>query len=162
MNILKNRQITCTQWQLDPCTNHAGESLPGNKCEDKNRITPLPQWLSAIDDLIAENPDYEIESLPGILLQPDDPISQLSKHLHAIPVIAINAGNFADGRIYSLAVELRQQHAYRGELRAIGATLDNLQLMERCGFDAFELKPEIELEEALQYFDELIPVYPYN
>ena len=55
---------------------------------------------------------------------------------------------------------LRQRHAYRGELRAVGWVLrDQLQYLERCGFNAFELKPGKPLESALEAFGELSVTY---
>ncbi len=38
---------------------------------------------------------------------------------------------------------LRGQHGYKGEIRAVGDVLwDQLQLMRRCGFDAFAIENE--------------------
>ena len=47
---------------------------------------------------------------------------------------------FADGRSMSTARLLRERHGYRGEVRASGDVLiDQMPLMRRCGFDAFEV-----------------------
>ena len=38
---------------------------------------------------------------------------------------------------------LRDEHGFEGEIRAVGDVLwDQLQLMARCGFDAFEISHE--------------------
>ncbi len=55
-------------------------------------------------------------------------------------LIAVEFPNFADGRAFSQARVLRSQYGFRGEIRATGGVLrDQLQFMERCGIDAFEV-----------------------
>jgi uncharacterized protein (DUF934 family) len=72
-------------------------------------------------------------------------------------LIAVNFPNFADGRAFSQARVLRSQYGYEGEIRATGGVgRDQLQFMQRCGIDAFEV-PERALTEdwfaALNEFD---------
>ena len=105
-------------------------------------------------------PAGQARELPGVLLEPGDDPERIREWIHGIPVIAVNARNFADGRIYSLAVELRTFYLYEGEIRAVGAIPDNLSMMEQCGFDAFDLRPGLELEEAIPYFSEIGFDYP--
>lgn len=144
MRIIKNREIVRTEWLPD-----SGGSEQGR---GHGRILALDDWME-----VAGNPAPSGRSreLPGVLLQPGDDPATLGARIPEIPVIAIDAGNFADGRVYSLAFELRRHHGYRGEIRGIGAIYDNLPLMEQCGFDAFTLKPGLALEEAIPYFTEL-------
>jgi uncharacterized protein (DUF934 family) len=55
---------------------------------------------------------------------------------------------------------LRDRHDYKGELRAVGwVNREWMSYMERCGFDAFELKPGKPLESALQAFGEITNSY---
>ena len=168
MNLLKNRQITHSPWQLSIDDSPSRESGEDTGIENDHRIVPLAEWLAEVEGDLPEDRDPHRatsdseNALCGVLIEPGDEVSGLLAHLEDIPVIAMNAENFADGRIYSLAVELRQQFGYKGELRAIGVIPDNLQILERCGFDAFELNPEFDLEAAVLYFDELLPVYRYN
>ena len=50
---------------------------------------------------------------------------------------------YTDGRSYSTASILRERHDYAGELRATGDVLrDQIPLMLRCGFDAFDVTNE--------------------
>ena len=50
---------------------------------------------------------------------------------------------FTDGRGYSMGWLLRTRFGYAGEMRAVGDVLfDEMQLMMRCGFDAFEIVDE--------------------
>ncbi len=147
MQIIKNREIVQTVRLPDQPTGHAN-SAP--------RILALNDWLEQLEnDCVNER----FQSLDGVLLQPDDELKLLEKHLPEIPMIAINAGDFSDGRVYSLAIELREFYRYAGEIRAIGAIYDNLSMMEQCGFDAFELQDGLCAEEAMHYFNEMGHVY---
>ncbi|MFD2189978.1 DUF934 domain-containing protein [Pistricoccus aurantiacus] len=66
------------------------------------------------------------------------------------PVIAIDFPAFTDGRGYTLARQLRERYGYRGEIRAVGDVLiDQLFYMHRCGFDAFLLREDQVVEDAL-------------
>jgi uncharacterized protein (DUF934 family) len=56
------------------------------------------------------------------------------------PLVALRFEKFGDGRAFSYAILLRERHAFRGELRAIGdVLLDEIPLMLRCGFTSFEV-----------------------
>jgi uncharacterized protein (DUF934 family) len=68
-------------------------------------------------------------------------------------LIALCFPVFSDGRAYSSARELRQNMGYAGEIRAIGDVLrDQLFYMHRCGFNAFALRDDQDLELALSAF----------
>ena len=149
MRIIKSRKIASTPWQVEPYDQAREMS--------ETSILPLEQWLLMRDD----RPCRRSGSCPGVLLQPDDCVQELAGEIDRLPVIAINAAGFADGRVYTLALALREEYQYRGELRALGATLDNLAMLERCGFDAFELKDGTSVEDALHYFSEIGPVYGF-
>ncbi len=143
MQIIKNREIVQTAWLPEQT------ALQTNS---RQAILPLKTWLEQLDFYRAgERP----EPPPGVLLQPDEDIEPLKAWLTEIQVIAVNAANFSDGRIYSIARELRQFYHYTGEIRAIGAIYDNLSMMEQCGFDAFMLHDELSKEEAMSYFNEI-------
>ena len=56
------------------------------------------------------------------------------------PLVALKFDKFADGRAFSYAELLRERHGFRGELRATGdVLLDEIALMQRCGFTSFEV-----------------------
>jgi uncharacterized protein (DUF934 family) len=62
------------------------------------------------------------------------------------PLIALKFDKFGDGRAFSYATLLRERHRFGGELRAVGdVLLDELPLMIRCGFTAFEISNEATL-----------------
>ena len=72
----------------------------------------------------------------------------------------MNFPKFGDGRGYSIARLLRERYGYTGELRAIGDVLrDHLQFMEQCGFDAFALREDQNIDEALRAFDDFSDGY---
>ena len=61
---------------------------------------------------------------------------------------------FRDGRSFSTVALLRERFTWTGEIRAIGDVLiDQLLQGARCGFDAFELRPDQNLDIGLKQFD---------
>ena len=76
----------------------------------------------------------------GVRLNPDDEVEKLIPLLAQLDLIKLQFPSFTDGRAYSQATQLRQQLAFKGELRACGNVLvDQLQMMNRCGIDSFEI-----------------------
>lgn len=111
-------------------------------------IIPLPLWLARSDELAARlaaatlgvwiDSHESPEALAGSL---DD--------LNRFAVIAVNFPRFIDGRGYSIAALLRTRYGYRGELRAIGEVLlDQLFYLKRCGFDAYALRTDQNIDNA--------------
>lgn len=95
-------------------------------------------------------------------LATEDPVADADE-LAAVPLIALDFPKFADGRSYSYAQVLRTRHGYRGELRATGDVLrDQLRYMWRCGFDAFEVRADKSIEDALKAFDEFTVDYQHS
>jgi len=91
---------------------------------------------------------------------PSDKLPQDIPHTGRLALIAIEFPKFTDGRGYSVGRMLRDRHGFTGELRAVGWVLrDNLFYLERCGFDAFELKAGKSLDSALEAFGELSATY---
>ncbi|RMB02640.1 DUF934 domain-containing protein [Eilatimonas milleporae] len=61
----------------------------------------------------------------------------------ALAGVAIDFPKFNDGRGFSLAVRLRKDFAYRGEIRAIGHVIpDQALFLLRAGFDSAEVPPQ--------------------
>jgi uncharacterized protein (DUF934 family) len=76
----------------------------------------------------------------GLFLRNSEPAADLGQDVGFFDLIALEFPKFTDGRAYTQARILRERLGFRGELRAIGQVLvDQLLLMQRCGFDAFEL-----------------------
>jgi uncharacterized protein (DUF934 family) len=91
-------------------------------------------------------------------LEPGDDPASVS--LDGVARVEVNFPKFGDGRGYSTARLLRERYGYRGELRAVGhITRDLLLFLERCGFDAFELREGEDPDEALASFEEFSHSY---
>ena len=67
-------------------------------------------------------------------------MDDIAGDLSRFAIIALDFPKFSDGRAFSTARLLREEHGYAGELRAVGNVLaDQIPLMRRVGFDAFEV-----------------------
>ncbi|WP_259759065.1 DUF934 domain-containing protein [Pseudomonas sp. GCEP-101] len=87
----------------------------------------------------------------GVWLSPDDDPYQLEGLMDPLPLIAIDFPSFRDGRGYSLAYLLRSRLGWCGELRAVGDVLrDQLAHLRQCGFDAFAVREDKSVEDALK------------
>jgi uncharacterized protein (DUF934 family) len=103
------------------------ESANGT-AEPRPRVLPWSQWQA---DVAAR------AHCIGIWVEGEQEPEPLAPHLAQLPLIAIKFGAMNDGRGLSLAVLLRTRCGYRGELRAIGATHEDLaHYYRRCGFDS--------------------------
>lgn len=87
----------------------------------------------------------------GVQLAPDEFAEEIAADIGALDLIAIEFPAFADGRGYSTAALLRTRYGFKGELRAVGDVFkDTLFYQQRCGFNAFLVRPDKDLEDALQ------------
>ena len=76
----------------------------------------------------------------ALKLDPGFSVDTIASDLDRVVLIKIGFPKFTDGRGYSMGWLLRTRFGYRGEMRATGDVLfDEMQLMVRCGFDAFEI-----------------------
>ena len=89
--------------------------------------------------------------VPGaVLLAPADAIEALADHLAPLRWIVIDFPKIGEGRGFSQARLLRQRYGYTQELRARGALKrDQMFLLARSGFDAFDLDPSEDPNAAL-------------
>lgn len=130
--------IVDNQWQR-----LEGEALEAELPSGKI-IVPLAYWQANRDALLSRG-DVAVWLAPGE--EPKD----LEDDLGALPLVAIHFPAFKDGRGYSYARELRTRYNFKGEVRATGDVLrDQLFYMTRCGFNAFEVREDRSIEEALQ------------
>jgi uncharacterized protein (DUF934 family) len=116
-------------------------------------IVTLARYVKAPGELLTRFPALGVR-VPSDKLPSDIP------EIARLALIAIEFPRFSDGRGFSVARMLRQRHGFEGELRAVGWVLrDQLRYLERCGFDAFELKAGKPLDSALEAFAELSITY---
>jgi uncharacterized protein (DUF934 family) len=106
-------------------------------------VVGAAEWLAASAAGAASAPE-------AVLLTATDEVEALAGHLDGLRWIVIEFAKIGEGRGYSQARLLRQRYCYRHELRARGALKrDQMILLARCGFDAFELDPAEDLSAAL-------------
>ena len=116
-----------------------------NRVPGPGAIMPLPLFL-ALDERTAA-------TVRAVWISPDDDFESAVPRLLALEMIAIDFPSFRDGRGYSIAKLLRTRYGWNGELRAIGDVLrDQLNYMRRCGFDAFAVRADKDIEDALKSF----------
>ncbi len=114
-----------------------GEALPG----DAPVIVSLERWRVERDALIRRDAPL------GIRLAADQSSDDIADDLDRFALVALDFPKFTDGRAYSTARLLREQHGFEGEVRATGQVLrDQFHFMWRCGFDAFEVASTDALE----------------
>ena len=101
---------------------------------DRPVIVSLEQWQKHRDVLLAGGQKL------GIRLQSDQPPALVAADLGHFSVVALEFPKFRDGRAYTHARMLRERFAFKGEVRAVGDVLqEQLNYMQRCGFDTFEI-----------------------
>jgi uncharacterized protein (DUF934 family) len=146
--LIQQRQLRDDTWrQLDD------GALPVSL--DGDLLLTLPQWLAQRDSGLPAR-----RGRLGVLLQPNEDPAVLVPDLDRLALIAVNFPSFTDGRGYSTARLLRERHAYRGELRAVGDVFrDQLFYLSRVGFDAFLLRAGESAEESLASLDTFSEAY---
>jgi len=113
---------------------------------DVPAIVPFAMWREHKETLAARGS-------VGVWLGPADDPEALRDDLAALAIIAVDFPQFTDGRGYSSARLLREKLGYTGELRAIGDVLrDQLYYLRACGFNAFALRADRDLDVALTAF----------
>ena len=140
--IIKNGRIVDDTWQVLKLAD--GETPESVALADEDSFVPLTVWQARKDEILAHQRPV------GVWLDSGEGPEAIADDLDRFTVVAVNFPKFADGRGYSTARLLRERYGYRGELRAIGDVLqDQLYFMKRCGFDAYAVRPDKDIEAAL-------------
>ena len=127
--LIKDGAIVEDEWRA------ADEDSP---LRDSSQVATLDQWL-----------DLEDKAASAVQLEPGQAPAPLLAHLDELVLVVVNFPVFTDGRGFSYARELRER-GFKGELRASGNFLkDQLTYLRRCGFNAFSMTDESQLEAAL-------------
>lgn len=150
--LIKDRKIVDDAWQvLRPAPGDNAETL---SLPEGPAILPLAVWQARRSELLARG-----EPL-GIWLESSEGPETIAEDLGHFVVVAVDFPKFANGRGYSTARLLRERYGYRGELRAIGDVLrDQLFYLKRCGFDAFAVRADKDIEDALTGLDDFAESY---
>ncbi|HPT49991.1 MAG TPA: DUF934 domain-containing protein [Accumulibacter sp.] len=140
--IIKHDKIVDDHWRILVLAD--GETPETVALPAEPTLLPLAVWLARRDAILAS------ETPIGVWLDSHQGPEALAGDVERLAVIGINFPKFTDGRGYSSARLLRERFAYRGEIRAIGDVLqDQLFYMRRCGFDAYALRADKDIERAL-------------
>jgi len=146
MRIIKSRRIVEDSWRHLP----DDAPVPGAGAF----IVPLARWQAEREALLAHKGGL------GLRLAADQPPELIADDLEHFAVVALTFPVFRDGRAFTYARRLRQSLDYKGEIRAVGDVLrDQLLFMHRCGIDAMEVRPDRDIEDALNAFSEFSVTY---
>lgn len=144
-SVIKDRRIVEDRWR------HVADDA---ELPDGPAIVSLARWIRERALLLERGEPI------GVRLPNTTNVADLAADLPVLAVIALEFPKFADGRAYSQARLLRERYGYRGEIRAVGDVLrDQLLFMARNGFDAFELRADRDLDDALEAFGEFSESY---
>ena len=150
MRIIRNRRVSESRWRAVP-EGALDSGLPPDLPDAV--ILTLADWKRHGRALASRR-------ALGVRLAPGDDIDAIIDDLGSIELVALEFGSFTEGRPYSVARRLRERLGFEGEIRAVGdVSRDRLAFMERCGFDAFELRADCDPSDALGAFDEIADVY---
>ncbi|MFC5430270.1 DUF934 domain-containing protein [Paraburkholderia denitrificans] len=153
--IIKNRAIVEDDWNVvrpaEDGTLPAVDALPAGKV-----IVPLALWQAERAALVAAKSRDEL----GVWLAANSEPADIAADFGELALIAVDFPVFRDGRGFSIGRLLRERFGYKGELRAIGDVLrDQLRFHERCGFDAYAVRADKDIHDALKAFTEFTVQY---
>jgi len=151
MQIIHDRRISESQWR----------HVPDGELADAQSTKPSGAIIVTLSAWRRRKAEFLRRGEPvGVRLGADDDLDEIVDDLDAIALVALEFGSFTEGRAYTFARKLRQRHGFSGEIRAVGdVSRDRLAFMERCGFNAYELRSDDELQDALSAFAEISDVY---
>ncbi len=134
MPLIKNGHFADDSWRSVA----DGEALP----EGAPVIVSLSRWQADKGSLIQRNAPL------GLRLKSNESPVDVADDLQRFSMIAIEFPSFRDGRGFSYGRRLRTQLGFTGEIRAVGHILpDQALFLDRCGFDAFEVKEGAKLSD---------------
>jgi len=141
-NIIKNRNVVADDWSV--LRLNEGDSADSVSIPAGRVIVPFSVWTAQRAQLLER---AEI----GVWLSSDAQADVVKDDLARFSLIAVDFPKFTDGRGYSIAYNLRTRLGYNGELRAIGDVLrDQLFYMQRVGFNAFAVRADKDINDALK------------
>lgn len=143
--LIVDRQIVADSWQRI-----VGDEIPAAGAI----IVTLPVWLAQRETL------RQRAEPVGVWLEPADEVEQLADDVAQLPLIAVNFPVFTDGRGFSSGRLLRERFGFRGELRATGDVFkDTMFYLKRCGFNAFAVRADKDIAEAMRGLDDFSETY---
>jgi len=148
--LIKDKAIVDDSWTIIAATD-APDSVDTSA---KQVIVPLNVWNAQKSTLEARKSEI------GVWLNSDELADELGSDAAGFQIIAVNFPGFMDGRGFTAARLLRERFGFEGELRAIGHVIrDQLFFLQRCGFNSFALGDSVNLEIALESFNDFTETY---
>ena len=154
-NLIKDKVVVSDDWTV--LRLKEDETADSIVVPEGKIIVPLKVWH-------AQRASLQTRAQLGIWFASDERPEALKEDLQLTPVpfavIAVDFPKFADGRGYSIAYTLRARLGYTGELRAIGDVLrDQLFYMQRVGFNAFAVRADKNIHDALKGLTDFSETY---
>jgi len=150
-DIIKDRAVVSDDWQVLHLAE--GEMPESVLVPTGKTLVPLTVW-SAQRDALTERGNV------GVWIGSSERAEVLQDDVAHLPLIAVDFPKFSDGRGYSIAYNLRTRLGYAGELRAIGDVLrDQLFYMQRVGFNAFAVRADRDVHDALKGLSDFTEPY---
>jgi uncharacterized protein (DUF934 family) len=150
-DIIKNKAVVKDDWtvlRLAETDTPDAVAVPEGKV-----IVPLKVWQQ-------QRAALEGRAELGVWIASSERPEELKDDIARFKLIAVDFPKFTDGRGYSIAYNLRARLGYVGELRAIGDVLrDQLFYMQRVGFDAFAVREDKNIHDALKGLTDFSEVY---
>jgi len=144
--LLKDYQVIEDSWLT---IDEEAQSLPSGDI-----LLSVSQWQQFAAQLNQHDGNI------GVWIEGNAEVEEIVESLLDLPLIAIKFPKFVDGRGFSLARLLRERYQYTGELRAIGGIIrDQLYLLRRCGFNAFQFADGVDIGEAIKSLDDFSEAY---
>ena len=122
---------------------------------------PLSMFLSDPQDWTSRQTAWTL------VIEPGDELGELANELLSVVLdrseILISFPTFTDGRGYTHAATLRNQHGFKGDLVAVGdVRRDQLDFMHRSGFTGFEITGNDSVPDMIVSLGELSMPAPHR
>ena len=146
MPLIKDNTLASDPWY------HASDDTP--LLPDVPATVSLARWQAEREDILRSGMDI------GVRLDSSDNADGIKQDIEHFGVVVLNFPAFTDGRAYSQARLIRDRFGFEGEIRATGDVLyDQLQMMQRSGFDAFDVKKQADVDGFITALNEISIFY---
>lgn len=129
--LIRKGELSTTAWRV--------ETYPPAIDSQCMAFSILP--MDTQEDLSEE----KLIGLQGMQIPIDADLEALSERIFSLKLICIDISDFNDGRVFSLAAQLKGRFHFSGELMASGSMIaEQLPLLARCGFDSFFINEPVD------------------
>lgn len=137
--LIRNGRVVPDEWKVLRLAD--GDTAQSVKLPSGPVLVPVSVWKARRRELV--NREYEHGSALGVWLASGENPQVVQGDIDDFSVIAIEFDKFNAGSNYLAPRLLREQHGYKGELRAIGdVPQEKLAELHQTGFDAVEIRAE--------------------